>query len=82
MTPNRPPRRTSGGHGKCLYDWKVGSRDVLACTAHREAHSVVRMLSLGHDILLEFHAHGMLTGRALEDAKDLLAENEMQRAGL
>jgi len=77
-----PRRPAPGGHGKCLYDWKPSSPDVLACTAHREAHSVMRMPSLGHDILLELFAHDMLTGRALEDAKDLTAEIELQRAGI
>jgi len=66
-----PPR--SAASVRCLYDWKADRPDVLACTAHSASggHSIMRMPSLGHDILLELYAHGMLAGRALEDAKNL-----------
>jgi len=64
-----PPR--SAAAVRCSYDWKAGPANVLACTTHREAHSIVRMPSLGHDILLELFARGMLTGEAQREAEKL-----------
>jgi hypothetical protein len=69
---NAAPR---AGVGSCVYDWLVGFRwQKLRCVAH-ERHSdsatVFRVLWSGYDTLSEMHRLGVLTGRALEDAKAL-----------
>ncbi len=55
--------------GRCAYEWRDRGRDFLECRACASAHTIVRMPSLGHDVLLELLARDMLTGRAKEDAE-------------
>lgn len=69
---NPAPRAGVGG---CLYDWLGGFRwQKLRCVSH-ERHSdsatVFRVLWNGYDTLSEMHRLGVLTGRALEDARAL-----------
>lgn len=70
---NPAPR---AGVGSCVYDWLVGFRwQRLHCVSH-ERHSdsatVFRAVWSGYDTLSEMYQLGVLTGRALEDAKALV----------
>ncbi len=52
----------------CKYDWRPGSRHVLVCKICAKEHSVIRLISLDHDLLEDLFRRGMLTGTALEEA--------------
>lgn len=62
-----------GQTGPCRYDWQPGYPGLrLRCVSHPHAAgtaTVFRMLSCGHDVLLEMKELGILTGQALTDAQ-------------